>query len=145
MTAPVSVKVSRVFGATAERVFDAWLDPAMIGRFMFGPALREETIIHLKVDARVGGAFSFKVDRAGQEIDHIGVYREIDRPRRLVFTWGIAGMSDGESVVTIDITQRDGGCDLTLVHEMQPQWADFAPRVEQGWTTMLTALGKVLG
>jgi hypothetical protein len=48
-------------------------------------------------------------------------------------------------VVTIDITPRDGGCDLTLVREMQPQWADFAPRVEQGWTTMLTALGKVLG
>ena len=68
-----------------------------------------------------------------------------DRPRRLVFTWGIAGMSDGESVVTIDIAPRDGGCDFTLVHEMQPQWADFAPRVEQGWTTMLMALDKALG
>ena len=144
MDAPVKVTVSRAFDMCAERVFDAWLDPNMIGRFMFGPALREETIIHLKVDARVGGAFSFKVDRAGQEIDHIGVYREIDRPRRLVFTWGIAGMSDGESVVVIDIAPRGDGCELTLVHEMQPQWADYAGRVEQGWTTMLAALGKTL-
>lgn len=144
MDAPVKVIVSRAFDMCAERVFDAWLDPAMIGRFMFGPALREETIIHLKVDARVGGAFSFKVDRAGQQIDHVGVYREIDRPRRLVFTWGIAGMSRGESVVVIDIAPRGEGCELTLVHEMQPQWADYAGRVEQGWTTMLAALGKTL-
>lgn len=144
MDAPVKVIVSRAFDMCAERVFDAWLDPAMIGRFMFGPALREETIIHLKVDARVGGAFSFKVDRAGQQIDHVGVYREIDRPRRLVFTWGIAGMSGGESVVVIDIAPRGEGCELTLVHEMQPQWADYAGRVEQGWTTMLAALGKTL-
>jgi len=36
------------------------------------------------------------------------------------------------------------GCKLTIVHEMQPQWAECAPRVEQGWTTMLTAPGKVL-
>lgn len=142
--APARVVVTRGFDTSAERVFDAWLDPAMIGRWMFGPALREETIIHLKLDARVGGSFSFKVDRAGQDIDHIGVYREIDRPRRLVFTWGIAGMSDGESVVVIDIVPHASGCELTLTHEMQPQWADYAPRVAQGWTTMLTALGKAL-
>lgn len=144
MNAPVKVTVSHAFSVSADRVFEAWLDPAMIGRWMFGPALREETIIHLKLDARVGGAFSFKVRRGDQDIDHIGAYREIDRPRRLVFTWGIAGMSDGESVVVIDIAPHESGCELTLTHEMQPQWADFAPRVEQGWTTMLTALGKAL-
>lgn len=57
---------------------------------------------------------------------------------------GIAGLSDGESVVVIDIAKRGEGCELTLVHEMQPQWAGYAGRVEQGWTTMLTALGKTL-
>jgi len=140
MSAPVNVTVSRHFSAPPERVFDAWLDPAMIGRFMFGPALRDETIIHLKVDARVGGAFSFKVRRGDMEIDHVGTYREITRPRRLVFTWGILGESVDESVVSIEITPHDDGCELTLTHEMQPQWAGFAQRVEQGWTTMLAAL-----
>lgn len=86
MDAPVNMTVSHAFDTSAERVFDAWLDPEMIGRFMFGPALREETIIHLNLDARVGGAFSFKVRRGDQDIDHVGHYREIDRPRRLVFT-----------------------------------------------------------
>jgi len=61
MGRPLRPLVSHAFDMSAERVFDAWLDPEMIGRFMFGPALREETVIHLKLDPRVGGAFSFKV------------------------------------------------------------------------------------
>jgi uncharacterized protein YndB with AHSA1/START domain len=139
------VVVTRSFGASAERVFDAWLDPDMIGCFMFGPALREETILHIKLDARLGGSFSFKVRRGDQDIDHVGTYREIVRPHRLVFTWGIAGESVDESVVTIEIAPRGDGCALTLTHTLQPQWAEYAPRVEQGWTTMLSALGKALG
>jgi uncharacterized protein YndB with AHSA1/START domain len=38
----LSVCVVRRFSASPERVFDAWLDPAMVGRFMFGPGLRDE-------------------------------------------------------------------------------------------------------
>lgn len=142
--APARVVVTRSFSASAEKVFDAWLDPAMIGCWMFGPALRDEEIVHIRLDARVGGAFSFKVRRAGEEIDHIGSYREIARPHRLVFTWGIAGQSQDESVVIVVIAPRGTGCELTLTHEMQPQWAEYAGRVEQGWTTMLAALGKIL-
>lgn len=138
------VVVSRSFDVASERVFDAWLDPEMIGRFMFGPALREETILHIRLDARVGGTFSFKVRRGDRDIDHVGAYREIVRPRRLVFTWGIAGESVDESAVTIEIAPRGDGCELTLTHELQPQWADYAPRVAQGWTTMLMALEKNL-
>jgi uncharacterized protein YndB with AHSA1/START domain len=143
--APARVVVTRGFGASAESVFDAWLDPQMIGRWMFGPALRDEEILHLKLDARAGGSFSFKVRRGDQEIDHVGVYREIVRPHRLVFTWGIAGESTDDSVVFVEIAPHGNGCELTLTHEMAPQWADYAPRVEQGWTTMLAALGKILG
>lgn len=144
MTDSPRVVVTRSFTFSAERVFDAWLDPMMIGRFMFGPNLREETVLHLKLDAQVGGSFSFKVRRGDQDIDHVGTYREIGRPRRLVFTWGIAGESVDESVVTIDIVPRKDGCELMLTHELQPQWADYAPRVAQGWTAMLTALADVL-
>jgi uncharacterized protein YndB with AHSA1/START domain len=144
-TAPAIVRVTHWFSATPERVFDAWLDPDMIGRFMFGPALRDEEIVRIALDARVGGTFSFVVRRQGQEIDHIGRYVEIDRPRRLVFTWAVAPDAIDASRVNIEIAPQGTGCELTLTHEMQPKWADFAPRVETGWRTMLDALGRTVG
>lgn len=139
------VRVTRRFSASPERVFDAWLDPDLIGRWMFGPALRDEEVLRLAIDARVGGSFSFLVRRQGAELDHVGTYREIDRPRRLVFTWGIAGESVEESVVTIDVVPLATGSELTLTHELDPKWADYASRTEAGWTKMLDALAGTLG
>jgi uncharacterized protein YndB with AHSA1/START domain len=141
----VTVSVTRQFAATPEQVFDTWLNPALIGKFMFGPQLRDEEVLHLNVTPQVGGTFSFLVQRQGNEVDHIGTYREIDRPRRLVFTWSIAGMSNDESVVTIEIRASETGSRLTLTHEMDAKWAEYASRTEAGWSRMLAALESVLG
>lgn len=116
----------------------------MIGRFMFGPQLRDEQVLRIEVDPRVGGAFSFLVRRQGQEIDHVGHYLEIERPRKLAFTWGIAGESEEQSRVEIGITPREGGCELVLVHRLDPRWAEYADRVRTGWTTMCDALARTL-
>jgi uncharacterized protein YndB with AHSA1/START domain len=138
------VTVTQRFEASPERIFDAWLSPELIGRWMFGPALRDEEVVRITLDARVGGRFSFVVRRQGNEIDHIGRYVEIDRPRRLVFTWAVAPDAEDASRVTIEIVPQGSGCQLTLTHEMQPQWADFTPRVQEGWTKMLDALAGVV-
>ena len=140
----VTIRVARRYDAPVERVFDAWLAPAMIGRFMFGPALRDEEVLRIEVDPRVGGAFSFLVRRQGQEIDHVGHYLEIDRPRRLAFTWGVVGESVEQSRVDIEITPLAHGCELVLVHQMDPKWASYADRVRAGWSTMLDALSRAL-
>ena len=141
---PVIVRVTRRIDASAERVFDAWLDPSLIGQWMFGPRLREEEIIHLKVDGQVGGKFSFLVRRQGHEIDHVGTYETLDRPQRLVFTWGIAGDSAEESRVIVAIVSLDSGCELTLTHEMHPKWAEYRDRTQAGWTRMTDTLAAVL-
>lgn len=143
-SAPVSARVTRRFSASPERVFDSWLDPEMIGKWMFGPALREEEVLRIVVDARVGGSFSFLVRRQGEEIDHVGKYREVDRPRRLAFTWGIVGESEDESLVIIEIVPRETGSELTLTHKMDPKWADYVSRTEAAWAKMLDALAATL-
>jgi uncharacterized protein YndB with AHSA1/START domain len=140
----VKVQVTRRFSASPERIFDAWLDPELIGTWMFGPALREEEVLRIAVDARVGGSFSFLVRRQGEEIDHVGKYREIERPRRLVFTWGIAGTSEDESLVIIEIAPWETGSELSLIHEMDAKWADYASRTEGAWIKMLEALAATL-
>ena len=108
-----------------------------------GAARRRSGTISL--DARVGGSFSFVVRRQGEEIDHVGEYLEIHRPRRLVFTWGIRMGTTDSSRVTIDIAPLEKGCELTLIHELHPDWADYADRTEAAWTKMLDALATTLG
>jgi uncharacterized protein YndB with AHSA1/START domain len=141
----IEVVVTRQFAATAERVFDAWLDAAYLERWMFGPAVRDEEIVRLSIDPRVGGKFSFLVRRQGMEIDHVGTYLEIDRPRRLVFTWGIGGESVDESRVAIEITPGAAGCELTLTHEMDSKWAEYRDRTQAGWSKMLDLLVVATG
>lgn len=138
----IRVTVVHRFKAAPERVFDAWLSPDLLGQWMFGAKLRDEEILRISVDGRVGGSFSFLVRRQGEEIDHVGKYLEIDRPRRLVFTWGI-GEGDSSRVI-IDIVPSGTGCELTLTHELHPDWADYAARTEAGWTKMLGLLEEVL-
>lgn len=141
--APV-IRVARTFNASAERVFDAWLDPVWIGRFMFGPHLRDEQIVSLSNEQRVGGQFHYKVTRQGQAIDHTGTYREIDRPRRLVFTWGVDSVQGDLSVVTITLTARGDTCELTLTHQLHPDWADYAERTQAGWSKIVGDLAAAL-
>jgi len=134
--------VHRFESAAPDRVFDAWLSPALIGQWMFGPTLRDEEVLRISVDPRVGGSFSFLVRRQGEDIDHLGRYLEIDRPRRLVFTWGVG--EGASSRVVVEIVPDGSGCEVTLTHELHPDWADYADRTQAGWTKMLGALGEVL-
>ena len=53
--APVYVHVTQRISAPPERVYDAWLDPALLGSWMFGPRFRDEELISIPVDARLGG------------------------------------------------------------------------------------------
>lgn len=140
----VEVRVTRFFNASPERVFDAWLVPRTLGMWMFGPRVRDENVVRLDVDPRVGGRFSLKVERGGEVVDHVGQYLQMDRPGRLAFTWAVKGQSDdAPSRVLIDIAASGNGSVLTLVHTMDAKWADYAARTEQGWNTMLEALAAL--
>ncbi len=142
--ANVRARVSRQFSVAPEAIFDAWLNSKLIATWMFGPAVRNEEIVSILLDGKVGGAFSFVVLRDGRRVDHLGRYLEIERPSRLVFTWGVKQGGGDNSRVIIEITPRNGGCELTLTHEMLPQWASYVARVEESWAKMLSALAETV-
>ena len=74
-----AVTVRRRIAAPAERLFDAWLDPASLAMWMRRDDTGEPSLV--VADPRVGGAFSITMrDRFGT-IAHSGTYRVIDRPR----------------------------------------------------------------
>lgn len=132
--------VKRKFDAPAELVFDAWLDSDNVGRWLF--TTPESKIDSVKIDPRVGGEFEI-IDKRGEELTrHTGTYLEIDRPRRLIFTFAVPQYSAEFTKVTIDITPLDTGCELTLTHEdVLPEWRESTI---DGWTMILNELAENL-
>lgn len=138
----LQLSVTRQFTASAERVFDAFLNPAKAGRFMFATATG--TMVRVEIDARVGGAYAFVDRRDGEDVEHVGRYLEIDRPRRLVFTLQVAKYSNDVSTVTIEITPRGFGCELRLTQTVDARFADMLARIQEGWGSILDHAATVI-
>lgn len=136
----IALRVDRHIDASPERVFDAWLDPALARRFLFATPTGE--MIRVDIDPRVGGAFSIVERRGDGDAAHFGKYLEIDRPHRLAFVFSTEQDGTDASRVTVDVTPGGDGCDVALLHEMGPEWADYAERTRQGWTRILDTLAS---
>jgi uncharacterized protein YndB with AHSA1/START domain len=149
MSSPrIEARASRHVTAAAERIYDAWLDPEKARVWMsaslksFGLA---GDVRRVEIDARLGGKFFFSDMRDGKEARHWGTYLELDRPRKIVFTWIVdESESANPSVVTLTIEPEAEGCVATIVHEMDAKWADYVSRTESGWTRMLNAVAEFL-
>jgi PhnB protein len=140
-TAPAArARIRRHFRAQAEDVFDAWIDPAKI-RHWFGPGLGE--LGQIDIDPRVGGRFTIVQRRAHGDATHTGEYLELERPRRLAFTWSTPPQAD-QSRVHIEIGAVADGCELSLTHDMEARWAPHVERIEHGWSTQMDALATLL-
>ena len=136
--AVAQVKAERRIAAAPEAVFDAWLDPAVAGRWLF--ATPEGEMVRVDIDPRAGGRFEIVERRDGEEVLHTGRYEEIDRPRRLAFTLRVPKYSDNEERVEIDIVPAEGGSDLSLTQTVSPGAAADPERIQRGWETVLAAL-----
>lgn len=142
MTQPVVLTVRRDFAASPERVFDAWLDPAMARRFLF--ATPDGEMQTVEIDPRVGGTARIVERRPGGNAAHRLKFEAIERPMRLVFLFAADPAAEGEwTRVTIAIAQSAAGCTLTLTHQMDPQWAAYEDRTRQGWTMILDSLARI--
>ena len=136
----IALRVGRHVDASPERVFDAWLDPALARRFLFATPTGEMT--RVDIDPRVGGTFCIVERRGDEDAAHHGRYLEIDRPYRLVFVFSTEQDGNDGSRVTVDFAAAGDGCDVTLLHEMGRRWADYAERTRQGWTSILDTLAS---
>ena len=133
--------VTHRFDARPEEVFDAWLDPSRARRFLFTTDHSE--VIDCEIEARVGGDFRI-IDHRHEEgdVDHVGEYLEIDRPRRLAFTFGVPQFDASMTRVTLDLAPAGDGCELTLTHDDVPdEWVEPTRR---GWNAILDAEEKAL-
>ena len=89
-----TVKIERVFDAPRELVFDAW---TKVEHLLQWYAPHGCTVRIVELDARPGGRFHFCIHNPSfGDCWCVGVYREVVRPERIVYTLATAD-SDGES------------------------------------------------
>jgi len=139
---PGALQISRRYDDSPEHVFDAWLDPARAGRWLF--ASPTGRMVRVELDARVGGHFTITRRDEGEDTEHVGEYLEVDRPQRLVFTFGVPRYDEGAppTRVTVHVEPDRTGSVLTLTHEgVPPEWT---PQTLEGWEKMLEGLAANL-
>jgi uncharacterized protein YndB with AHSA1/START domain len=148
-----TVVISRVFDAPRELVFEAWTKPEYLLRW-FAP---HGCSFHIeRIDVRPGGGFHSCIRDGSFECWCVGVYEEIVRPERLVYTLAIADR-DGNKVAPatvghdarwppetrLDVTfeELDGKTRLTLRQNVleslakqtgaYPSWLEMLERLEE--------------
>jgi uncharacterized protein YndB with AHSA1/START domain len=144
MSAPEldKLRLEREFEATAEEVFDAWTNPEVLARW-WGPAPSWDSV-RCAVDLRVGGGYVMRVrdPDSGTELEVGGEYREIDPPRRLVYTWCWAAGGPNPGLVTVVTVEFVALGDRTLVvlEHVGLGTEDSRTRHGEGWNAAFNRL-----
>ncbi len=136
----LSLNVSRTIKAPIESVFNAWLDPEMIAKFMI-PA-KGVIVPKAETDAREGGRFDIIMVAGEKEMPHGGEYKKISPYSQIAFTWESPFSIEG-SVVTLNFSQVEEGTNVELIHVKFPDEESRANH-EGGWTAILICLDGIL-
>ncbi len=135
--------VRRTYNAPRERVFEAWLDPKALRRFMAPDGV---TCGEISIDARVGGSYFITMNAPDGEMIVRGKYVEIRKPERISFTWGWDEDDPSlkhESQVTLDFHERGSQTELVLTHERLRD-SESRDRHQNGWTSILGILDRAV-
>jgi len=138
----LSLQIKRFIKAPRDRVYAAWTDPAQLKQW-FGPENVQTR--DLVADARVGGEFRWDIiDPDGDKMTVNGEFRELQPNRKIVFTWQWQDdetWEDHFSIVTVELSDRDGGTELRLIHEKLPS-EQSRDGHNGGWNSALDKLAK---
>lgn len=141
--AMTSLRMTRFIKAPRRKVYDAWLRPEVLKQWMGGPTTKVPVF---EADARVGGKYHLEMESTGANgkrylVD--GAYQEVVPGEKLVFTWVSEGPHTGDSLVTVTFKDKDGGTEMTFLHE-RFAGEDVMKNHEKGWTESFVKLAALL-
>lgn len=131
-----TVEIRRVIPAPRRRVFDAWTQAKELDRWSAPSPMKPKA----EVDLRVGGRYRI-VMRGPDGSEHIvsGVYRVIEPPAKLVYTWKWEESAMPDSTVTVEFHDRGKSTEVVLRHDGLAD-AESRARHEHGWNGCLDNL-----
>lgn len=132
--------LKRIIAAPRDKVFDAWTSPAIIRLWFFPEGGYSSAIA--EVDLRIGGKYRIGIRHPDNKL-HVatGVYREISKPERLVFTWSWEH-DPIDTLVTLTFTEKGGMTEMVLKHEALPTPAERDSH-EKGWIGCIAQLERM--
>lgn len=131
------ITVTRMIPASAEEVFDVWIDPNSPA----GPWSGAKRII---LNPVVDGLFYWAVSHQGRIWPHYGRFLRIERPALVEYTWMSEGTRGVESVVTLTFDAKGNETEVTLKHTGVPD-DEMGRQHEEGWSSMLSMLAQRFG
>lgn len=138
------LQIERLIAAPPERVFAHWVEPALLVKW-WGPEgydIPDQTL-----DPRPGGQWRTTMrSPEGKRMTVSGVYRSIESPKRLVFTWAWEdeqGARGHETEVTVMFAPAPGGTKITITQRAFAT-ADSRGQHQHGWNSTLNCLAKLL-
>jgi uncharacterized protein YndB with AHSA1/START domain len=140
VTDEYSVTVRREIAAPAEDLFDAWLDAQSLGSWLRPSGIRET---RAETDPRADGTFRIVMVDDESSTVHTGTYREIDRPRRLVFTWSSPSTRLRDSIVTVTFQPSSNRSTLVEIHQVGLPDEEARASHHAGWSDALRELDRV--
>jgi uncharacterized protein YndB with AHSA1/START domain len=132
--------LTRVFDAPRELVWKLWTEPEHIRKW-WGP--KGFTLPGCEMDFRSGGRYRFVMRGPdGQDAPFHGVYREIVRNERIVFTAILDNLPGHELLTTVTFADEAGKTKLTVRQTTPPGEAGRGQN--QGWSETLERLADLL-
>ena len=139
-----TLRLERLIPSPPEALFALWVEPAQLLKW-WAPDGYEPAVDIL--DTRPGGRWRMILRRPdGGAMATSGVYRIVEPPRRLVFTWAWedqGGARGHETEVAVDFEPAPGGTRLVLVQqrfESKPARDNHT----RGWSASIERMEKIL-
>jgi uncharacterized protein YndB with AHSA1/START domain len=139
-----SLEIKRFINAPRSRVYATWTDPAQLKEWWGPESVRTR---NFAAEVRVGGKYRWDlINQEDEEMSVFGEYRELVPEKKIVFTWKWDDddvWENRSSIVTVELSDRDGGTELLLKHEQLPS-TESRDRHDEGWNSVLDRLEKFL-
>lgn len=137
----LTVNIKQTIHAPIQKVFDAWLNPEMLSKFILPmPGMPEPQVQN---DTHEGGSFSILMQVGDNKIPHTGKYLEISSPHKLVFSWVSPFSVDGSTVTLLFSKAGDSATKVELTHVRFID-AEHRDNHEAGWGHILDSLNELL-
>ena len=136
-----SIRISRYFSASPQEVWQAWTDPKLVQSW-FGSD-PNGTVLDASLDVRLGGTFEVTFRNSDDtQFTCMGIYQEIEKYQRLVFTWTWKGRPEVREWVTLVFQAEQNG--TLMIFEHANIDTGTTHDYETGWNSTFDKLERTL-